>query len=213
MNTLKTPSNMKEFNVAGAVYVADEDGHVHVDNPDHIETLKRFGCFDPVTEADPEAVASDAPASDPVSDAEREEFALTKRQLDVAVSQVAERDEILDRIKNDHLRIVDALHENGHDIADGETVADAIVRVLGTPAATDTADTASDASGGTSEKQEDAAGAGDAGKLVRPAEDSTRDDLVEWLNTNRVEGAEDVSPSISKANAWLAVDALLAAKA
>jgi len=204
---------MTSFNIAGAVYEADENGHVHVDNPDHVETLKRFGCFDPVTEVDPEAQVVDAATGDPVTDAEREEHALTQRKLDVAIGQVAERDEILERLKADHLRIVDALHENGHDIADGETIADAVVRVLGAPPATDTAEDPADASGGTSEKQEDAAGAGDAGKLVRPAEDSTRDDLVEWLNTNRVEGAEDVSPSISKANAWLAVDALLAAKA
>lgn len=205
---------MNEFNIAGMAYVADEDGFVHSDNPDHIETLKRFGCFDPATETDPEAPAVDAAAAaDPVSDAEREEHNLTKRKLDVAVGQVAERDEILGKLKEDHLRIVDALTDNGHEIVDGETISDAVIRVLNTPPATDAAEDTADASEGTSGQQEDAAGADNTGKLVRPAEESTRDDLVEWLNTNRVEGADDVSPSISKANAWKAVDELLEAKA
>ena len=205
MNTLKAPANMSNFNIAGTAYIADEHGHIHSDNPDHIETLKRFGCFDPATEPDPEAVAASA---EPVTDGEREEFALTQRKLDVAVTQVAERDDIINRTHADFLRIADALAENGHEIADGETIADAVVRVLGTAPATDAAEHAADAPGGTSGQQEDHAGADDAPKLMRPSEDASRDDLVEWLTKA---GVEDVSPSIAKAKAWELVEAKLAA--
>ncbi len=179
---LKAPDNMASFNVDGQEYTKDEDGFIAVDNPNHVEPLARFGCYDPAT-VDPVIEAADD-ASAPLDDGERKALVAENVELKLAVDT---RDKQIAALRGELTSVTEQLNVevDAHE---------ATKKALAAAPATVAAEEGGESTGDTSETVHPTP--------ERPPEDASRDGLVDWLKGQNV----TVSPAISKDKAWDAVD-------